>query len=240
MPASKHTDVPRKAPAKKTTAARKTTVKPAPQPTIVEVIQDYAEKAVVIPVGAALISRDRVAALVEELQARYGTRAAAEKELTKLQEDIEAELKKAERRGQAARKNTQRDLRQARTQVERALSRREPPVELDSEVVAARWLTRHLGEDFTAYVSAAAAEDVGRWCGGESPRNEQGPRLLRAYEAGRILVSAYDGDTTLAWFFGCNRALNDEAPAWLLRHTADDATLELLVVTAREFAQGSG
>ncbi|HEX6388468.1 MAG TPA: hypothetical protein VFZ89_03450, partial [Solirubrobacteraceae bacterium] len=75
------TGTPKKAPAKKTTTARKnatTTPKatrPAPEPTPVETVQAYAEKAVVIPVGVALIARDRVVTTVEELQTKYGTRA---------------------------------------------------------------------------------------------------------------------------------------------------------------------
>ena len=129
------TGTPKKAPAKKTntTAARKPaaarTAAPTPEPTPVEVVQTYAEKAVVIPVGAALIARDRVATTVEELQTKYGTRAAAEKQLTKLRKDVEADLKKAERRGTTARKQVERDIKKTRTQVERELRQRRARVE---------------------------------------------------------------------------------------------------------------
>jgi F0F1-type ATP synthase membrane subunit b/b' len=134
MAETPRTTTPKKAPAKRTSTARKpaaakTTTTPVVEPTTVEVVQTYAEKAVVIPVGAALIARDRVATTVEELQTKYGTRAAAEKQLAKLRKDVAADLKKAERRGTTARKSVQRDIKKTRTQVERELRQRRAKAE---------------------------------------------------------------------------------------------------------------
>jgi hypothetical protein len=80
----------------------------------VERVQSYAEKAVVIPVGAALVARDNLVSTVEDLRGRYATR-------DKAQRTIEADLKKFERRGTRARKDIEREVKKARTRLERTL-----------------------------------------------------------------------------------------------------------------------
>lgn len=73
----------------------------------------YAERAVLIPVGAALIARDRVVASVNETFTTYSN-------TTKTQ----AQLRKFERRGATARRRLEREVRKARTSVERELRKR--------------------------------------------------------------------------------------------------------------------
>jgi hypothetical protein len=96
-----------------TRSATRTAQSVAPK-TPVELVQSYAEKAVVIPVGAALVARDNLIATVEDLRGRYATVEAA-------QRTIGADLKKFERRGTRARKNVEREMRKARTRLERTL-----------------------------------------------------------------------------------------------------------------------
>lgn len=105
--------------AKAKSTARK--AKPKVQ-TPVERVQDYAEKAVVIPVGAALIARDRVVSTVDDLTTRYGSVDALRKE-------ISADVKKAEKRGTTARTKAEREVKKTRTKVERELRTRRTKAE---------------------------------------------------------------------------------------------------------------
>lgn len=73
----------------------------------------YAERAVLIPVGAALIARDRVVSSVNDTLTTYSN-------TTKTQ----AQLRKFERRGATARKRLEREVRKARTGFERELRKR--------------------------------------------------------------------------------------------------------------------
>jgi hypothetical protein len=80
----------------------------------------YAERAVLIPVGAALIARDRVVAGVNETITTCSSTAKTQ-----------AQLRKFERRGATARRRLEREVRKARTSVERELrKRRQEGVEL--------------------------------------------------------------------------------------------------------------
>jgi hypothetical protein len=67
-----------------------------------------AERAVLIPVGAALAARDRVAGTVGDLVSTTRSRASLEKQ-----------LKRFERRGGTARTQLEREVRRTRTRVER-------------------------------------------------------------------------------------------------------------------------
>lgn len=73
----------------------------------------YAERAVLIPVGAALTARDRVVASVNDTFTNYSSTSRAQ-----------AQLRKFERRGATARKRLEREVRKARTSVERELRKR--------------------------------------------------------------------------------------------------------------------
>lgn len=69
-----------------------------------------AERALLIPVGAALIARERLASEVGDTIASYNTSAKAS-----------AQLRKFERRGTTARNRVERELRKTRVRVEREL-----------------------------------------------------------------------------------------------------------------------
>ncbi len=77
------------------------------------VVGDYAERAVLIPVGAALIARDRVVSSVTDTFNSYSTPSKAQ-----------AQLRKFERRGATARKRLEREVRKTRVRVERELRQR--------------------------------------------------------------------------------------------------------------------
>jgi hypothetical protein len=98
-----------------TTAAKRTTktATPSAPRTRVDVVGDYAERAVLIPVGAALIARDRVVSSVNDVVTTYTTPSKAQ-----------GQLKKFERRGTSARKGLEREVRKTRTRVERRLRQR--------------------------------------------------------------------------------------------------------------------
>jgi hypothetical protein len=89
--------------AKRASAANGTAATPRP----------YAERAVLIPVGAALIARDRVVSGVNDTITSYSSPSRAQ-----------AQLRKFERRGNTARKRLEREVRKARTSVERELRKR--------------------------------------------------------------------------------------------------------------------
>jgi hypothetical protein len=78
----------------------------------------YAERAVLIPVGAALIARERVLAGVNDTIAHYNSTAKAS-----------AQLRRFERRGNTARNRVERELRKTRVRVERELRQTRTRVE---------------------------------------------------------------------------------------------------------------
>jgi F0F1-type ATP synthase membrane subunit b/b' len=85
--------------------------------TPLEQAQEIAERAILIPVGAALTARDRVVETVGEIVDTYGSRASAQRKL-------ETNLRRYERRGTTARNQLQRDVKRTRTRVERELRQR--------------------------------------------------------------------------------------------------------------------
>lgn len=87
----------------------------------VETISAYAERAVLIPVGAALIARDRLVESVNTVVSDYGSPSAAQ-----------VQLNKFERRGTSARNKVEREARRTRVRIERELRRRKR--ELDKAV----------------------------------------------------------------------------------------------------------
>lgn len=96
---------------------RSATARPASRSTTA-LAGDYAERAVLIPVGVALTARDRVVSSVGEVISSYSTPAKAQ-----------TQLRKFERRGATARNRLEREVRKTRTRVEREL--RERRQELD-------------------------------------------------------------------------------------------------------------
>jgi hypothetical protein len=97
---------PAKASAARTASARATTQ------------VNYAERAVLIPVGAALIARDRVVSTVSDTISSYSSTTKAQ-----------AQLRRFERRGVTARKRLEREVRKARVRVERELRQRRRGIE---------------------------------------------------------------------------------------------------------------
>jgi hypothetical protein len=83
-----------------------------------DVFGDYAERAVLIPVGAALIARERIVSTVSDTVSTYSSP-------TKTQ----AQLREFERRGATARNRLEREVRKARVRVERELRQRRNKIE---------------------------------------------------------------------------------------------------------------
>ncbi len=82
------------------------------------VFGDYAERALLIPVGAALTARDRVVSSVNDTISTYSTSTKAQ-----------AQLRRFERRGATARNRLEREVRKARVRVERELRQRRREIE---------------------------------------------------------------------------------------------------------------
>jgi hypothetical protein len=102
-----------KATAKASSARRSTgPARPAARSTTV-LVGDYAERAILIPVGAALIARDLVVSSVNDAISSYSTPSKAQ-----------TQLRKFERRGTTARNRLEREVRKTRTRLERELRQR--------------------------------------------------------------------------------------------------------------------
>jgi hypothetical protein len=76
--------------------------------TTVQQVQEIAERAVLVPVGASLLARDNLVSTVRGLASRYSSRAS-----------LERELRRYERRGAGARTRLERQVRRTRTRFER-------------------------------------------------------------------------------------------------------------------------
>src|SRR5215207_2418840 len=86
-----------------------------------QVVQLQAERAALVPVGAALTARD---AVVEAVKPYIAGRESAEKELEKVGKRVQVSLKRFERRGSTARNRALREVKRTRTRVERELRQR--------------------------------------------------------------------------------------------------------------------
>ncbi len=103
------------------------------------------------------------------------------------------------------------------------------------------FLRDHVGQKFTAYMSGLNdPKEVGAWTTGKvKPQTPKDMRLRYAYRVVRMLVESYGDDTAKAWLFGTNTRLNDEAPAYLLRHAQVPDDFRDIVPVARAFAGAS-
>ena len=108
-------------------------------------VQEYAERAALVQVGAALVARDAVTEAVGTLRGTLGSRAQAEKELQVRRRRFEAELKRFERRGSTARTRIERDAKKTRTRVERDIkslrtdvTKQVKPITTQADFVTAR------------------------------------------------------------------------------------------------------
>ena len=91
----------------------------------VSIVVATAERAVDVPVGAALIVRDRV----EDVLEPWTTPSARERELKSLRTQVTREFNKAERRGGQARRKATTRIRSTRKNVEREVKARRREVE---------------------------------------------------------------------------------------------------------------
>jgi hypothetical protein len=114
----------------------------------IEALALQAERAVLIPVGAALIARDNVLENVKP----FTSRTTAEREINKLQRRVATNLRKFERRGTTARNKFQRDVKRNRTQVERFV--RTNRRSLESQVRSARKDFERGANEFVSNVAA--------------------------------------------------------------------------------------
>jgi hypothetical protein len=92
---------------------------------------DYAERAVLIPVGVALAARDRVVSGVNEVISSYSSPAKAQ-----------TQLRKFERRGNTARNRLEREVRKTRTRLERELRERRRELDRRRDGVAKSFTTQ--------------------------------------------------------------------------------------------------
>jgi hypothetical protein len=79
--------------------------------------RNVAERAALVYVGATLEARDRVVGAATGIADRFGSRTAAEREVSR-------DIKRFERRGHTARNQLERDVRKARTRLEREVRTR--------------------------------------------------------------------------------------------------------------------
>jgi hypothetical protein len=108
---------PRAKAARKTASAKASTGQTATRETA-DVFGDYAERAVLIPVGAALVARDKVVSSVSDTISTYSSPSKAQ-----------AQLRRFERRGATARNRLEREVRKARVRFERELRQRRRELE---------------------------------------------------------------------------------------------------------------
>ena len=104
----------------------------------------------------------------------------------------------------------------------------------------ARYLQDTLGQRTAAYIAGVAdVKMVGRWASGRhQPRGIASDRIRAAFEATNLICRAYNAETAKAWLLGSNSRLDDEAPAYIIRHAQSLDDLRLVVPTARAFAGG--
>ncbi|MEI7625134.1 MAG: hypothetical protein WCK06_03205 [Actinomycetota bacterium] len=93
--------------------------------------QDAAERAVLIPVGAALVAADRVRAIVAEVRSEYA-------DFDRAQKHFESEIKRFERRGYTARNRLEREIKKTRTRFERDLRQRRKSVTAQVDIAVAQ------------------------------------------------------------------------------------------------------
>jgi hypothetical protein len=90
-----------------------------------DLVGDYAERAVLIPVGAALLARELVVSSVTDTISSYSSPAKAQ-----------SQLRRFEHRGSAARTRMEREVRKTRTRVERELRERRRELDRRREQLA--------------------------------------------------------------------------------------------------------
>ena len=105
----------------------------------------------------------------------------------------------------------------------------------------ARYLQEHLGQKLTAYLAGLKdVKSVGQWAGGKTkPPAITRERLRAAYRATRLLEAVYSDEAAQGWFFGAHQALDDRAPAAVLRTAETPHEMTLIAPLARAFVRGA-
>jgi hypothetical protein len=106
--------------------------------TPVDRVTEYAERAVLIPVGAALVARDNVISTVDGLRTSLTSREKAEKDIKRFERRGRTERNRVERRVKKARTRVERELRQRRTRVEREIRSTRKDVGAQADLLTAR------------------------------------------------------------------------------------------------------
>ncbi|HEY2216465.1 MAG TPA: hypothetical protein VGH21_03155 [Solirubrobacteraceae bacterium] len=116
----------------------------------VGVFGDYAERALLIPVGAALTAREKVVTTVNDTISSYSSTSKAQ-----------AQLRRFERRGATARNRLEREVRKARVRVERELRQRRREIEKTvTDLEKRRDAVAKNGTDFASQVQERIASLV--------------------------------------------------------------------------------
>jgi hypothetical protein len=111
---------------KRTTASRSSaSAKRSTQAVKTNTVTSYAERAVLIPVGAALIAREQVLARVNDTIGTLGTPSKANAQLRKFERRGYTARNRLEREVRKTRVRVEREVRQTRTRVEREVRRRQ-------------------------------------------------------------------------------------------------------------------
>ena len=114
---------PRKTASKSTSAAASaaagTTSTQARRP--IDQVQELAERALLIQVGAGLVARDNLVATIKGLSSRYRTRTALSRELDRYERRGATARTRFEHEMSVTRRRVERDLRQRRTRLERSV-----------------------------------------------------------------------------------------------------------------------
>lgn len=128
-PAAKSTaraKTPKRATASRSTASNSSpSAKRSAQAVKTGTVTSYAERAVLIPVGAALIAREQVVARVNDTIGTFGTPAKANAQLRKFERRGNTARNRLEREVRKTRVRVEREVRQTRTRVEREVRRRQ-------------------------------------------------------------------------------------------------------------------
>lgn len=131
----------------------------------------------------------------------------------------------------------------------RAATRERPAdnLALEREVVLlqipelASYLQAHLGQRLTAYLAGIKdAKAVGQWIQGRAEPSAIARERLRAgYHAAVVLSEAFGDRAAQGWFFGANSALDDRAPAAVLREADTPDEVSRIAPLAKAFVRGA-
>lgn len=99
-------------------------------------------------------------------------------------------------------------------------------------------LREMIGVRLTAYIGRVkAARSVTAWAEGSTQPGEiDQERLRHAFYAAALLRERYDTVTVQSWFKGMNPALNDQAPAQVLRERDPLTDAREVIAAAKSFA----